>query len=90
MVKPLAVMMLGSHVPRPMATPKNAEKQIMPAITRFGNMREDDAERIALGVARGIRGQRLGGPGDADAGRARRAPRRRGRGSPDSAAIPAA
>ena len=38
MVKPLAVMMLGSQVPRPMATPKNAEKQIMPAMTRIGNM----------------------------------------------------
>ena len=38
MVKPFAVMMLGSHVPSPIATPKNAEKQIMPAITRFGNI----------------------------------------------------
>jgi hypothetical protein len=26
MVKPFAVMMLGSYVPRPMATPKNAAK----------------------------------------------------------------
>jgi hypothetical protein len=38
MVKPLEVMMLGSQVPSPMATPKNAEKQIMPAMTRIGNI----------------------------------------------------
>ncbi len=38
MVKPLAFMMFGSQAPRPMATPKNAEKQIMPAMTRFGNI----------------------------------------------------
>ena len=38
MVKPLAFMMLGSHAPSPMATPKNAVKQIMPAMTRIGNI----------------------------------------------------
>ena len=38
MVKPFSVMMLGSQVPSPIATPKNAEKQIMPAITRLGNI----------------------------------------------------
>ena len=36
--KPFAFMMFGSHAPRPMATPKNAVKQIMPAMTRVGNM----------------------------------------------------
>ena len=57
-VKPLAFIMFGSQAPRPMATPKNAVKQIMPAMTRLGNMPEHDAERIALGVAGGIRRQR--------------------------------
>src|SRR5215469_10593602 len=38
MLKPLAFMMFGSHAPRPMAMPKNAVKQIMPAMTRFGNI----------------------------------------------------
>ena len=61
-------MMFGSQAPRPMATPKNAVKQIMPAMTRFGNMPEHDAERIALGVARGIGRERLLRPGNAEAG----------------------
>src|SRR5690349_13417344 len=39
-VKPFAFMMFGNHAPRPMATPKNAVKQIMPATTRVGNMRK--------------------------------------------------
>ena len=30
-------MMFGSQAPSPMATPKNAVKQIMPAMTRIGN-----------------------------------------------------
>src|SRR5665213_2375324 len=38
MVKPRSCIMLGNQLPKPMATPKNAEKQIMPAITRFGNI----------------------------------------------------
>ena len=38
MVKPLAFMMFGSQAPSPMATPKNAVKQIMPAMTRTGNI----------------------------------------------------
>src|SRR5271170_4104079 len=38
-VKPLAFMMFGSQAPSPMAMPKNAVKQIMPAMTRVGNMR---------------------------------------------------
>src|ERR1700693_4007403 len=37
MLKPLAFMMFGSQALRPMATPKNAVKQIIPAITRTGN-----------------------------------------------------
>ena len=37
MVKPLPFMMFGSQAPSPMATPKNAVKQIMPAMTRIGN-----------------------------------------------------
>ncbi len=53
MVKPLAVMMLGSQVPSPIATPKKAEKQIMPAITRRRKHFEHDRERIGLAVARG-------------------------------------
>src|SRR3569623_1876546 len=36
-VKPFEFMMFGNQAPRPMATPKNAVKQIMPATTRFGN-----------------------------------------------------
>ena len=40
MEKPLAFMMFGSQAPSPMATPKNAVKQIMPATTRLGNMRK--------------------------------------------------
>src|SRR5262249_4234800 len=39
MVKPLAFMMLGSQAPSPIATPKKAVKQIMPAMTRLGNIR---------------------------------------------------
>src|SRR5215468_11698227 len=39
-LKPWLFMMLGSHVPRPMATPKNALKQIMPARTRTGKLRQ--------------------------------------------------
>ena len=38
-VKPFAFMMFGSQAPRPMATPKKAVKQIMPAMTRVGNIR---------------------------------------------------
>ena len=38
MVNPLAPIMFGNQAPRPMATPKNAVKQIMPAMTRTGNM----------------------------------------------------
>src|SRR5215475_8189942 len=38
-VNPLAFMMFGSHALRPMAMPKNAVKQIMPAMTRIGNAR---------------------------------------------------
>src|SRR5665213_2942434 len=37
MLKPFAFMMFGSQAPSPMATPKNAVKQIMPAMTRTGN-----------------------------------------------------
>ena len=37
MVKPFAPIMFGSQAPSPMATPKNAVKQIMPAMTRTGN-----------------------------------------------------
>src|SRR6516225_6545306 len=37
--KPLAFMMLGSQAPSPTAMPKNAVKQIMPAMTRLGNIR---------------------------------------------------
>src|SRR6185437_6438695 len=37
-VKPRSCIMLGSQLPKPIATPKNAEKQIMPAMTRFGNI----------------------------------------------------
>ena len=66
MVKPLPFMMFGSQAPSPMATPKNAEKQIMPAMTRTGNMLEDDSERIALGVAGGVGRQRLCRPGNAE------------------------
>src|SRR6185312_14049749 len=36
-VKPFEFMMFGNQAPRPMATPKNAVKQTIPAITRFGN-----------------------------------------------------
>src|SRR6202167_612468 len=36
--KPLAFMMFGSQAPSPMAMPKNAVKQIMPATTRVGNI----------------------------------------------------
>ena len=36
--KPLPFMMFGSQAPSPMAMPKNAEKQIMPAMTRVGNL----------------------------------------------------
>src|SRR5690348_3547051 len=39
MEKPFAFMMFGSQAPSPMAMPKNAVKQIMPAMTRLGNMR---------------------------------------------------
>src|ERR1700752_2283845 len=39
MLKPFAFMMFGSQAPSPMAMPKNAVKQIMPAMTRLGNMR---------------------------------------------------
>ena len=37
MLNPLSRIMFGNQPPRPMATPKNAEKQIMPAMTRTGN-----------------------------------------------------
>src|SRR6516165_9800666 len=37
MEKPLLFMMFGSQAPSPMAMPKNAVKQIMPAMTRVGN-----------------------------------------------------
>src|SRR5689334_9796554 len=36
MVKPLSNMMLGSQAPSPMAKPKKAVKQTMPATTRIG------------------------------------------------------
>src|SRR4051812_1010905 len=36
MLKPLLFMMFGNQAPSPMATPKNAVKQIMPAMTRPG------------------------------------------------------
>src|SRR5271156_6001862 len=39
MEKPLPFIMFGSQAPSPIATPKNAVKQIMPAMTRVGNMR---------------------------------------------------
>ena len=61
MLKPFACMMFGSQAPRPMATPKNAVKQIMPAMTRRGNMAEHDGERIAFGVAGRIGRERFGG-----------------------------
>ena len=35
--KPFAFIMFGSQAPSPMATPKNAVKQIIPAMTRTGN-----------------------------------------------------
>ena len=65
-MKPFAFMMFGSQAPSPMATPKNAVKQIMPAMTRVGNIRNTTRERIALGVARGVGRQRLRRPGDAE------------------------
>ena len=65
-VKPFAFIMFGSQAPSPMATPKNAVKQIMPAMTRVGNMLKTTRERIALGVAGGVGRQRLGRPGDAE------------------------
>ena len=34
--KPFSFMMFGSQAPKPMAMPKNAVKQIMPAMTRCG------------------------------------------------------
>ena len=37
MEKPFEAMIFGSQAPSPMATPKNAVKQIMPAMTRVGN-----------------------------------------------------
>src|SRR6202030_2777523 len=40
MLKPFAFIMFGNQAPSPMATPKNAVKQIMPATTRTGNMRK--------------------------------------------------
>ena len=90
MLKPLAAMMFGSQAPSPMATPKNAVKQIMPAMTRTREHREHDSERIALGVAGGVGRERLRRSGNAEPRRARRALPCRGRASPDSAAIPAA
>ena len=36
-MKPLPSMMFGSHAVKPIAMPKNAVKQIMPATTRTGN-----------------------------------------------------
>ncbi len=66
MPKPLAFMMFGSQAPSPMAMPKNAVKQIMPAMTRLGNIVNTTAERIALGVARGVGRQRLGRAGNAE------------------------
>ena len=48
MVKPFSFIMFGSHAPRPTATPKNAEKQIMPAMTRLGNMRNTTANGSLL------------------------------------------
>src|SRR5215831_21002131 len=38
MVKPFAFIMFGSQAPSPMATPKKAVKQIIPAMTRVGNL----------------------------------------------------
>ena len=67
MVKPLAVMMLGNHVPNPIATPKNAEKQIMPAMTRLGNILNTMPNGSLFGVARRAGGERLLRPGDAEA-----------------------
>ena len=66
MVKPFDAMMFGSQAPSPMATPKNAVKQIMPAMTRPGNWREHHAERVALGVAGRVGCQRLRRPGNAE------------------------
>src|SRR6478752_4303056 len=40
--------MFGSHAPRPIATPKNAVKQIIPAMTRVGNMRNTTAKGSLL------------------------------------------
>ena len=84
--------MFGNHAPRPMATPKNAVKQIMPAMTRVGNIRNDDGEGIALGVAGGIGRERAQGRHalNFESLRARRALPGRGHASRDSGAIPAA
>src|SRR5579885_804029 len=46
--KPVAFIMFGSQAPRPMATPKNAVKQIMPAITRVGNLLNTTAKGSLL------------------------------------------
>src|SRR5580693_6098922 len=51
MLKPLAFMMFGSQAPSPMAMPKNAVKQIMPAMTRRGNKRKTTLNGSLLVVA---------------------------------------
>src|SRR5262249_61733545 len=47
-VKPFSFIMFGSHAPRPTATPKNAVKQIIPAMTRLGNIRNTTAKGSLL------------------------------------------
>src|ERR1041384_7374947 len=47
-VKPFSFIMFGNHAPRPTATPKNAVKQIMPAMTRRGNIRKTTAKGSLL------------------------------------------
>ncbi len=47
-VKPFSFIMFGNHAPRPIATPKNAVKQIIPAMTRVGNIRNTTAKGSLL------------------------------------------
>src|SRR5262245_47346356 len=59
-VKPFSFIMFGNHAPSPTATPKNAVKQIMPAMTRRGNIRKTTAKGsllvlLAVSVERELR-----------------------------------
>src|SRR5262245_33004647 len=48
MLQPFSIILFAKHAPRPMATPKNAVKQIMPAMTRLGNIRKTTAKGSLL------------------------------------------